>query len=290
MAEPRRDALASLIVDGYLEQLGGWTGDLHWTWSIVEELVRGRPDIAWPMLLEMIRRCPDDAALGLLAAGPLEDYLAAHGRAVIDSVEAEAARNPQLRQALGGTWQNAMTDDVWARIVATRDDGPEVPAEGEEPEGWIRSTFEVRLDGLPPMHPGSTDPAEVAARARLRAEALAAKPDGAEPWATPVSVDVDLETGLDPLPSPAIDVLAAIIEALAGDRGVFIDRSLVRFAKVTELRSPEPGVTVSVTRMPAAQVEALDDIRPMEEQLDDPDIRAIAEELGLDWPPPAAPG
>jgi len=279
-----------MVVDGYLEQLAGWAGDLHWTWLIVDDLVRHRPDIAWPLLLEMIRRCPDDAALDLLAAGPLEDYLAAHGRAVIDAVEAEAARNPRLRRALGSVWQNATPHDAWARVAAMCDDPSEVAAELDEPQGWVQSTFEVRLDGLPPLRLGSTDPHDAAARARLLAQALAAKPDGPEPWATPVSVEVHLETGLDPLPAPTIDVLAAIVEALAGDQAVFLDRSLVRSARVTELRSPEPGVTVSVTRMPDGQVEALDDTRPMEEQLDDPEIRSIAEELGLEWPsrlPPA---
>lgn len=282
MAEPRHDTLASLIVDGYLEQLAGWAGDLHWTWPIVEELVRGRPDIAWPMLLEMIRRCPDDAALSLLAAGPLEDYLAGHAGKAIGAVEAEAVRNPRLRRALGFTWKRSMADDVWARIEAVRE--PEPDAGPETPEGWMRNALEVRLDGRPPLRPGSTDPADVAARGRLVAAALEAKPDGPEPWSTPVTVEVHLETGPEPLPEPTIDVLAAIVEALASDGAVIADRSLVRIATITELRGMEPMVTIDVRRMPDDQVEALDDIRPWEDQMGDPDIHAIAEELGLDWP------
>jgi hypothetical protein len=285
MAEPRQDVLASMIVDGYLEQLGGWSGDLHWTWSIVEELVRGRPDIAWPLLLEMIRRCPDDAALSLLAAGPLEDYLAAHAGTAIDVVEAEAARNQRLRRALGLTWKRSIPDAAWARILAIRE--PEPDAGPEVPEGWMSNALEVRLGGLPPMRPGSTDPADVAARGRLAAAALEAKPDGPAPWATPVSVEVHLETGPEPLPAPTIDVLAAVIEALAGEGAVIADRSLVRIATITELRGAEALAIIDVRRMPEDQVEALDDTRPMEEQLDAPEIRGIAEELALDWPPPA---
>jgi len=56
-----------------------------------------------------------------LSAGPLEDLLAMHGPAIIDRVEAEAARDPTFAKLLGGVWQNRMTDEVWARVQAARD-------------------------------------------------------------------------------------------------------------------------------------------------------------------------
>jgi hypothetical protein len=55
-----------------------------------------------------------------LAAGPLDDLLAAHGSALIERIETEARRNPAFNLLLGGVWQNTMSPDVWGRIQAAR--------------------------------------------------------------------------------------------------------------------------------------------------------------------------
>ena len=54
------DTLAAMVVDGHLEQLQGWPGDLHRSWSVVHDLVLGKPEVAWPLQLELVRRCPDE--------------------------------------------------------------------------------------------------------------------------------------------------------------------------------------------------------------------------------------
>ena len=54
--------------------------------------------------------------VGNLAAGPLEDLLARHGKDMIEAIETEARRDRRMAWAVGCVWQNAMTDDIWARV------------------------------------------------------------------------------------------------------------------------------------------------------------------------------
>ena len=60
--------------------------------------------------------CSAGGMRGVLAAGPLEDFLGIYGPDYIDRVEAEARRDRRLAWALGEVWGWTMTDDVWARV------------------------------------------------------------------------------------------------------------------------------------------------------------------------------
>jgi hypothetical protein len=80
-----------------------------------------QPEFLWSFILEVVKATegqPQDMAFEMLAAGPLEDLLTLHGRAFIDRVEQEAARNSRFRSLLPGVWQNTTPDDVWARVRA----------------------------------------------------------------------------------------------------------------------------------------------------------------------------
>jgi tetratricopeptide (TPR) repeat protein len=77
------------------------------------------PDEHWDIIRELIARAPDDdRVLQALAAGPLEGFLGRFGEAVIDQVEAEAARDPGFRHVLSGVWKHMMPDPVWERVRA----------------------------------------------------------------------------------------------------------------------------------------------------------------------------
>jgi hypothetical protein len=294
MAAMSTDTLARIVLDGYLAQSAGWAGDNHWTWLVLEELIENRPDVAWPLLLEIVRRAPDDA-LDLIAAGPLEDYIAQHGHRVIATVEAEAAVNPRLRRALAGMWPEGTPAPVWSRVEALME-----PPEGEddEPPEWVHRQVDVMLEALPPMHPGDVTPEALEARATLLDALAAARLDGPEPWPTPVAVELTLETGEGEWGSASTDVLHAVIEAMALDRapglvpdrlasgGVVATRSLVREARVTELRSRVPGYRIRVQRLIPEQLEAMDDVRDLDELLEDPDVQALMAELGIEVPSP----
>ena len=80
------------------------------------------PQEAWEIILSLNERLLSDKATSLLAAGPLEDLLSRHGEAFIDRVEVQARRDPDFNRLLGGVWQNAMSEDVWQRVQAARNE------------------------------------------------------------------------------------------------------------------------------------------------------------------------
>ena len=269
-----RDALASMVVDGYLAQLGGWAGDNHWSWSIVTDLVHAKPDVAWPMLLELIARAPD-GNLSEVAAGPLEDYLSEHGPRVIDAVEAEAQTNPRLRHALAMVWQLGMTDDVWSRVQALADSTLAVAMELEPPDDWTAHRIEVRLDWMPAFTAGVLTDVD----AKRLLEALReAKPDGQDAWRTPVVVELRVWSGSEPLPVAPIDLLAQAVDLLETG-GIIENRDQVRQGRFVDLRGAVPELLLEVQRMPEDQIEAFDSTEPFDEAIVQEDIETLRAEL-----------
>jgi len=292
------DTLTSLVIDGYLAQLDGWTGENHWTWNVIEALVEGRPDLAWPVLLMLVRRAPDRNLAGL-AAGPLEDYLARHGARVIDAVEAEAAVNPRLRRALAMVWRQGMPASIWSRIQAIAESDPADrdpradtshagdAADAAGDESWQNRRIELAFETIPPSRPGSMTQADVAARAALIAGVRAELRGQRGAWSTPVAVELVLETGEMPLDAPALDVLAAVVAALV-DAACIAEAALVRQARLTEIRSRAVGYRLTVIRMSEEQVGAIEDPRGLDELLLDPETAAFMAEMGVEWPVPGS--
>jgi len=70
----------------------------------IEETVLDDPRAGLELILALVERAPTDAALGRLAAGPLEDFILVYGLDFVDALDLEAARNLRFRQALWGTW------------------------------------------------------------------------------------------------------------------------------------------------------------------------------------------
>jgi hypothetical protein len=142
------------FVDGYLLQLRGWEGHRnHWSWDIMYTLIRDAPEVAWPILLEIIDRA-DDQQLGSFSAGHLEDFIAGHGRQFIDRIEVRAATDPKFRRSLLNVWQNSTPHDIWSRIVVLMDGRPE-RVEGIEVRPADR--VELSVAGLPPDSPGDPE-------------------------------------------------------------------------------------------------------------------------------------
>lgn len=96
--------------------------------SRLDKLIRKEPDgggdaqEAWEIILSINERPLSDEAVSYLAAGPLEDLLVYHGETFIERVEARAQQNPAFNRLLGGVWKNAMSEDVWQRVQAARDE------------------------------------------------------------------------------------------------------------------------------------------------------------------------
>lgn len=84
------------------------------------DVVKDAPQLAWAAILQLLEVELTDAQIALLAAGPLEDLLALHGRQFIERVEHEAVRNARFNNLLGGVWESSIPLDIWARVERAR--------------------------------------------------------------------------------------------------------------------------------------------------------------------------
>jgi len=85
-------------------------------WETLDKLVREDPELAWVIMEEIRRLDSSDLILSSLAAGPLEDLLALHGRQFIERVETLASQDPGFHRMAGGVWRNNIADDIWRRL------------------------------------------------------------------------------------------------------------------------------------------------------------------------------
>lgn len=105
------------ILDAWLEFV---EGDDRQLWAMVKllRMAEEDPAEALAIIVELMKRATSENAIGQLTAGPLERLVSANGRAVIDSLEATAERQPRLRRMLAGIYRIDVPDDVWRRIVS----------------------------------------------------------------------------------------------------------------------------------------------------------------------------
>ena len=93
----------------------------QWASDKISDLAVDNPEQLWEIILEILKRDPPTEVIEVLAAGPLEDYIAQLGERVIDKVESQAAVDPKFRSLLGGVWRNSMSEEVWKRVQACRE-------------------------------------------------------------------------------------------------------------------------------------------------------------------------
>ena len=89
----------------------------------VDKLIaRGPAQSAWELVLELLRRAPDDR-LDVYAAGPLENLVRHHGVELADVIEREAARDDRFRWALGCIWLTVgeLPAETLERVVRASD-------------------------------------------------------------------------------------------------------------------------------------------------------------------------
>jgi hypothetical protein len=87
-------------------------------WAVEERVRTAPPAEALALALDLVRAA-DEAVLGFVAAGPLEEIVAIHGTGIVASLEAAARREPRVRHALGCIWlsHGQLPAPVIARIV-----------------------------------------------------------------------------------------------------------------------------------------------------------------------------
>ncbi len=261
----------------------------HWSFGVMMSLVSDAPEIAWPILLEVINRAPDEM-LTYVAAGPLEDLVGYHGPQLIDVIEREAKRSPRFRKTLAGVWRGLTTSSVWDRLQAPIDDDTRAEFEATDMKLFDRRV-EWKVEGRPPTLIGSIDPDQVERRTRLLASLHEVVPDDFKPFDTPVYLHLRIEAG------PSGDagfsvaaVQAAVAETLSLDRpaglasseldgvGSHLAAVLVRESAAFDVFSHEPSYVVAVSRMSEDQVAVISNASAFD--VDDVDAPTTPEELG----------
>jgi hypothetical protein len=107
-----RDMVADTLIRHYWRP----TGFDFWAWEAARDLIHDDPPEAWLLILELVRKAPDEAVLGTIAAGELEEFVVAHAEGFIDRIEVEARRNHRFREALAGVWITGLRSDLFDRI------------------------------------------------------------------------------------------------------------------------------------------------------------------------------
>ena len=108
--------IAAVTKDGSPERESNW-----WAMEqVIDWHLERQGEHLWQFITTAYKRDLSDTAVGLLAAGPLEDLLAEQGPEFIDRVEELARKDPKFNYLLGGVWRNSMTAEVWERVQAAR--------------------------------------------------------------------------------------------------------------------------------------------------------------------------
>ena len=120
-----------LLARAYLSEDGD---QRHRAIDCVTEMITAAPGAAAGFLVVACAQCTSMAELCVIAAGPLEDLLEAHGAAVIAHLEKIAKIDPRFRLMLSGTWGRDRIDPgVWGRLVAAVAPGPVIDADRRTP-------------------------------------------------------------------------------------------------------------------------------------------------------------
>ncbi len=83
----------------------------------IDALAADDPRAMLEAMAEFLAEGQDQTLVAYMAAGPLEDLLGAHGAALIEDVERLSRENAAFQHALGGVWQNDMSDEIWERVL-----------------------------------------------------------------------------------------------------------------------------------------------------------------------------
>jgi hypothetical protein len=119
--------LAETMVPGtdstQARQDAGYDGGLF-IW-LTQAVISGRPgeaEQAWPVILELVARAPDEAALGVIGAAALEDLARRHGFTFALRLIERTASDPRFRHAMGHVWFGDAPDWPRKRLEVLRGD------------------------------------------------------------------------------------------------------------------------------------------------------------------------
>jgi hypothetical protein len=136
------------VIESWFDWIRHGAEGASWAWDKIGEWDRELShEERWSLILEMIRRAPDDDCLGFVAAGPLEDLLSEHGEQLIDRVEERAGQDDRFARTLTNVWQCGMSDLLYARVKALQARATEplrmIPGPPIDQEKWVQTNREM---------------------------------------------------------------------------------------------------------------------------------------------------
>lgn len=119
LAANRRSGLVSK------EPLPGYDGRLFdWLTMMLNYGPPDGPEEAWPVILQLISRAPDEQALAFVGSGALEDLVRKSSVAFHDRLFEVARTSPRFRRALSHVWPTeTVSPDLRELIASVRSSG-----------------------------------------------------------------------------------------------------------------------------------------------------------------------
>jgi hypothetical protein len=92
------------------------TNDQFWAWEMLDNFVSEQPELAWEVILGILTEDQSDVVMTNLAAGPLENLMARHGRCFIDRIDQQARKNSKFRFLLNGVWNSNIDPSILEKL------------------------------------------------------------------------------------------------------------------------------------------------------------------------------
>jgi hypothetical protein len=119
-SDPRLKEIAEAWIEEHKDHRDERRAPIGWAYRELNTLCVGDPDAGLAVVWQICRKNSSDPILEVLAAGPLENLLARHGKVVISRIVELARQDAGFRRLLGGVWSGGIDKTVWAQIRAVR--------------------------------------------------------------------------------------------------------------------------------------------------------------------------
>ena len=107
------------LAQAYLQHMPS-TSENDWAYDELSDRVFDQSNgaDAWELILALVEGANEEN-LGIVGAGPLEDFVRIHGKSWVEPIETAARRDPKFRAALGCIWlsRGDLPPDVLDRVV-----------------------------------------------------------------------------------------------------------------------------------------------------------------------------
>ncbi|MFD1122149.1 DUF6869 domain-containing protein [Methylophilus flavus] len=96
------------------------TNDQFWAWEMLDKFVSEQPELAWEVILGILAEDQSAVVMTNVAAGPLENLMARHGRSFVDRIDQQARKNSEFRFLLNGVWSSNIDPAILKKLTRYR--------------------------------------------------------------------------------------------------------------------------------------------------------------------------